>query len=66
MFPAENSKREGTEKFTKNRNKYLKLFNTDKNKKISSHSFRVGFVTNPLKHTNAQNAQKLIGHAKHS
>lgn len=63
LFPSENSKRDGTEKFTKSINQYLKIFNTEDNQKISSHSFRIAFVTNSLKYTTAQNAQKLIGHA---
>jgi len=63
LFPTHTSKAETTEKFTKSINKYLKMFNKEHNKKISSHYFCIAFVTNSLKHTTAQNAQKLIGHA---
>lgn len=63
LFPLPESNRNNVEKFTKNINHFLKLFNDDHNKKISSHSFRVAFVSNALKHTTTHNAQKLIGHA---
>ena len=63
IYPVENSKAESTEKFTKSINKYLKIFNTEHNKKITSHLFRVAYVTNLLKYAPAHMAQKLIGHA---
>lgn len=62
IYPVENSVRESSEKFTKITNKYIEMFNDDKSKKLSTHSFRVAYVTSLLKHTNAQNAQQMIGH----
>lgn len=63
LFPLPESNRKNVEKFTGSINKHLRLFNDDKKKKISSHSFRVAFVSNALKCTSAHNTQKLIGHA---
>lgn len=63
IFPLPDSNRLNTEKFTGSINKLLRLFNDDKKKKIRSHSFRVAFVSNALKHTSAHKTQKLIGHA---
>lgn len=63
IFPLPESNRQNVEKFNGSINKLLRLFNDDQNKKISSHSFRVAFVSNALKHTSAQNTQKLVGHA---
>ena len=63
LYPLPESSKNNIEKFTGIMNKLLSLFNDDKSKKISSHSFRVAFVSNALKHTSAHNTQKLIGHA---
>jgi len=51
LYNIENAKSEKAKKFTRSINKYLNLINTDNDLKLSSHSFRVGFVTNSLKHT---------------
>lgn len=63
LFPLPESNRKNVEKFTASINKLLRLFNDDDSKKISSHSFRVAFVSNALKHTSAHNTQILVGHA---
>jgi len=63
LYNIENTKSEKAKKFTRSINKYLNLVNTDKDLNLSSHSFRVGFVTNSLKHTTLHKAQVLIGHA---
>ena len=63
LFPLSESNRNNIEKFTTVINKLLKTFNNNPKKKITSHSFRVGFVSTALQHTSAHKTQKLIGHA---
>lgn len=63
IYPLENSRDGRANKFGSSINKYLKVFNIEHNKKITSHSFRVAYVTNCLKITTPQNAQQLIGHS---
>ena len=56
------SNRNNINKFVAITNKYLKIFAKPYNVNVSSHFFRVGFVTKSLKYTDPHNAQKLVGH----
>ena len=63
LFPLSPSQRQNMEKFIGITNKYLRIFAEPYNINVSSHSFRINFVTKSLKHTDPHNAQKLIGHS---
>ena len=41
----------------------MKVFAKPYNIKVSSHSFRIGFLRKSLEHTDPHNAQKLISHS---
>jgi len=63
IFPLPPSEKTKVEKFTKNVNKFLAVFAKEHQIKVSSHSFRIAYVTKSLNHTTAHKAQQLIGHA---
>lgn len=63
IFPLPLSEKTKVEKFTKNINKFLAIFAKKHKIKVSSHSFRIAYVTKSLNHTTAHKAQQLIGHA---
>lgn len=43
-------------------NKFLKPYGQKYKLNLKSHSFRIHFVTQPLKHSTTQQAQELVGH----
>ena len=63
IFPLPPSEKTKVEKFTKNVNKFLAIFPKKHKIKVSSHSFRIAYVTKSSNHTTAHKAQQLIGHA---
>lgn len=49
-------------KWIKLLNENLMFFTTKYNLKIKSHSFRINYVTNILKHSSVDRAQQFVGH----
>lgn len=62
IFPAPSSGLQNGDKFTKLINKYLTPFSKEKNLILTSHSFRINFITSILKKNKIQDAQQIVGH----
>lgn len=63
LFPRPKSNRNNVEKFDGIFNKCLNFYAKKHHFKLTSHSFRTGYVSMALKHSTAHRVQKLIGHA---
>ena len=63
IYPGLDRTGRNVEKFITSFNKLLKMCNEDKTKKLTSHSFRVGFVSNALDYTSAHDTQLMVGHS---
>lgn len=62
LFPPPASGRKNNEKFVPMVNKFLKPYSEKYRSNLKSHSFRIQFVTQALKHTTTHQAQQLVGH----
>lgn len=63
LFPRPESNRNNVEKLNGIVNKYLSIYGKKYHFKLTSHSFRTGYVSVALKHSTTHRVQELIGHA---
>ena len=62
LFPLPPSERPNGEKFIKLINKFLEPFATLHGLNLKSHSFRINYVTQVIRHKSIETAQFMIGH----
>lgn len=60
IFPLPPSKKKNGEKFIKIMNQFLKIFADKHGLVLSSHSFRINYVTQAIRHKSVESAQFIV------